>query len=278
MARFWTLTDMDTFRAAQAFTSSFAEVLANVLYTQPSLRPPILRALQLLVERNVTLAASSAPPETLQVSFGIDQAAGKSNIELLKGLATNLLAVLFNVFSKAGRERSGAVLDTVSTYLSILDQKVSLNPSGKARESVAENLLETQDLAATFTKVRTLLVQGLPTLQPKGKPPTGEQPVPHAMLDLLITLVPHADISTAKELFELASSDQLLTNADATVQKKSYAILAKMCDSVSGKQVISPRLDALVQKLGSEDISVAAAAKRVRCLVKSFCFTVWACS
>jgi ribosomal RNA-processing protein 12 len=79
------------------------------------------------VERNVTLAASSAPPETLQISFGIDQSDGKRNVELLRGMATNMLAVLFNVFSRAGREKAGAVLDCTSTYLSILDQKVSRN-------------------------------------------------------------------------------------------------------------------------------------------------------
>jgi ribosomal RNA-processing protein 12 len=241
-------------------------VLANVLYTQPNLRPPVLRALQLLVERNVTLAASSAPPETLKVSFGIDPADGRRNIELLKGLATNLLAVLFNVFSKAGRERSGAVLDTVSTYLSILEQKASptVCRCGDGRGSDVDACCTgKQDLAATFTKVRTLLVQGLATSQAKGKPAPGEQPVPHAMLDLLITLVPHADISTATKLFELASSDELLANADATVQKKAYAILAKLCENAMGKRVIVPRLDGFVEKLASESISIAAAAKRV---------------
>jgi hypothetical protein len=121
-----------------------------------------------------------------------------------------------------------------------------------------------QELASTFNKVRTLLVDALASAPTKSKGPAGEQPVPHAMLDLLTTLVPHADVSTATDLFELASGDQLLANNDPTVQKKSYAVLAKLCEATTGKQVIRPRMDVLVERLGKEDITVAAGAKRVR--------------
>lgn len=111
---------------AQAFTKQFCEMLANVLYSQGHLRPAIFRGLQLLVERNKSLMASASPSEMLIQTFGIDAETGKQNIQLLSGLAPNLLAVMFNVFSKAGKEGRGYVLDGISAYLSILSAKVSI--------------------------------------------------------------------------------------------------------------------------------------------------------
>ena len=109
----------------QAFTKQFCEILSNVVYSQAHLRPPIFRGLQLLVERNKSLSASATASEASIEAFGIDAAAGKSNIQLLSGLAPNLLAVMFNVFSKAGKQGRGFVLDAISAYLSILTVKVS---------------------------------------------------------------------------------------------------------------------------------------------------------
>lgn len=100
-------------------------MLANVLYSQGHLRPAIFRGLQLLVERNKSLMSSASPSEVLIQTFGIDAQTGKKNIALLSGLAPNLLAVMFNVFSKAGKEGRGYVLDGISAYLSILSPKVS---------------------------------------------------------------------------------------------------------------------------------------------------------
>lgn len=115
----------------QAFTKQFCEILSNVLYSQGHLRPPIFRGLQLLVERNKSIMSSASPSEVLQQTFGLDAAAGKKNIQLLSGLAPNLLAVMFNVFSKAGKEGRGYVLDGISAYLSILTAKVSFSSLGQ---------------------------------------------------------------------------------------------------------------------------------------------------
>lgn len=103
-------------------------MLANVLYSQGHLRPAIFRGLQLLVERNKSLMSSASPSEVLIQTFGIDAETGKKNIALLSGLAPNLLAVMFNVFSKAGKEGRGYVLDGISAYLSILSPKVNRSP------------------------------------------------------------------------------------------------------------------------------------------------------
>ena len=59
-------------------------------------------------------------------SLGVDHATAKQNIQLLSGLAANLLAVMFNVFSKSGKQGRGYVLDCISAYLSILSPKVGV--------------------------------------------------------------------------------------------------------------------------------------------------------
>lgn len=68
--------------------------------------------------------ASGSPAEVLLETFGVDSVTGKQNLDLLASLAPNLLAVMFNVFSKAGKEGRGYVLDCISAYLSILTKKV----------------------------------------------------------------------------------------------------------------------------------------------------------
>jgi ribosomal RNA-processing protein 12 len=109
----------------QGFTAPFAQLLSQLLYTQPLLRPPILRALSTLVTSMQTLSRSSAPSEELLASFGVDQADAEQSVAYLKGFAGEMLAVLFNVFSSVAREQRGMVGDVIGQWLSIMTEKVS---------------------------------------------------------------------------------------------------------------------------------------------------------
>lgn len=111
-------------RRSQAFTQKFAELLSSVLYTQPSLRPSVCRGLQLLVERNRSLSRSASPPAESLRSFGLTPEDATKNVALLGKLAPNLLAVLFNVYAKAGSNARGFILECISAYLSVLSPKV----------------------------------------------------------------------------------------------------------------------------------------------------------
>ncbi len=102
----------------------FAKLIAQLLYTQPQLRPSILRALSTLITSSSTLSSSAAPSEELLAGFGIDQQDAAQNVQFLKSLATEMLAVLFNVFSSVPREQRGMVGDVVALWLSIMDEKV----------------------------------------------------------------------------------------------------------------------------------------------------------
>ncbi|SAM83919.1 related to RRP12-Protein required for normal pre-rRNA Processing [Ustilago bromivora] len=246
-----------------AFTRQFAELLTNVLYTQPNLRPSICRGLQALVYRNEALVSSGAPADSLKHAFGLDQADGKANIAHLSAIAPNLLAVLFNIFSQSPGEGRGFVYDTIAAYLRVMSP---------------------QDVQNTYVKVKTTLEQSLPTLPTKQKKnfkeaPNAPPPVPYTMLDLLSALIPHLDKAaqgSAADLFSLICQDNVLRSHDSTVQKKSYRILSRLLESDSGKQILqvtsngakaSNRVSELLEKLRESTASVALGAKRDRVLL-----------
>lgn len=245
----------------QAFTKQFCEILSNVVYSQAHLRPPIFRGLQLLVERNKSLSASSSPSDVQMESFGIDSTAGSKNIQLLSSLAPNLLAVMFNVFSKASKQGRGYVLDAISAYLSILSQKVSRHVVN--REAL---LTHWQDMVGTYNKIRGLLQQGLaPSVSSKSAP--GESSVPQTMLDFLVQLVPFLpDVDTAESLLNLILSQDILQNKDPAVQKKAYRVLLRYSESGNtfAEQAIQQGLEILVEELVEKNASVAASAKKDR--------------
>lgn len=244
-----------------AFSRPFAELLTNVLYTQPNLRPSICRGLQALVYRNEALVSSGAPSDSLKHAFGLDQADGKANIAHLSAIAPNLLAVLFNVFSQSPGEGRGFVYDTIAAYLRVMSP---------------------QDVQNTYVKVKTTLEQSLPTLSTKQKKnqqkesPNTPPPVPYTMLDLLSALIPHLDKSAqglAADLFALICQDNVLRSHDSTVQKKSYRILSRLLEGDAGKQILlvgdksANRVTELLEKLRESTASVALGAKRDRVLL-----------
>lgn len=244
-----------------AFTRQFAELLTNVLYTQPNLRPSICRGLQALVYRNEALVSSGAPADSLKHAFGLDQADGKANIAHLSAIAPNLLAVLFNVFSQSPGEGRGFVYDTIAAYLRVMSP---------------------QDVQNTYVKVKTTLEQSLPTLPTKQKKnfkesPNAPPPVPYTMLDLLSALIPHLDKTaqgSAADLFSLICQDNVLRSHDSTVQKKSYRILSRLLEGDAGKQILlvpsdraKNRISDLLEKLRESTASVALGAKRDRVLL-----------
>ncbi|KAN0061991.1 pre-rRNA processing protein [Thecaphora frezii] len=244
----------------EAFTRQFAELLTNVLYTQPGLRPSVCRGLQALVERSEALVNSGAAAEMLKEAFALDQTDGKANITHLSALAPNLLAVLFNVFSQSPSSSRGYIYECICTYLSIM---------------------KGSDIADTYIKVKGTLDKSLASL-PKGRAPKegagAIPPVPHTMLDLLVALVPFlakTNAEQASDLFDFACEDRLLRSHDAGVQKKTYKILSRLVEGSTGKQVLrltgkkaqGNRVGELLAKLRDSTPDAASGAKRDRILL-----------
>lgn len=233
--------DVDT-----ALTPTFVELLMNVLRTQSALRPSILKGLELLVQRSSALAASQAPADQLVRQFGVDQAAGERFLAHLRGVSSMLLASLFNLVTELPAQSRGFVMECISTYLGILDEST---------------------VTATFTKVAQMLEQALAEHTPgtvSGGPepnsPRYIPPLPHTMLDLLIAFVPFVHGTNAVALYDLVSSDAMLSIPDGGLQKKVYRVLARMLSGPAAADVLA---HAAAQAGGRTDAGAAALLARL---------------
>lgn len=108
----------------QAFTTPFARLITNLLYTQPTLRTSILQGLRTLLQTNLTLSQSSAPPESLHDSFGLSHDQAKENVAFLRSISGNMVSVLFNVFSSVSSEERGLTGEVIKLWMSVLPPKV----------------------------------------------------------------------------------------------------------------------------------------------------------
>lgn len=107
----------------QAFDQEFAELLANLLYSQADLRVDVCRALQNLVDSNKAIVDLEGEDDLL-VQARVSKAEAKKNLQYLAGFASNLLAVLFNVYSQTLPQYRGPILRTINAYLSVISETV----------------------------------------------------------------------------------------------------------------------------------------------------------
>lgn len=109
----------------EAFDQSFAELLSNILYKQTELRVDICKALQNLVESNQTILSLDSEEDDLILQRRISKADARKNIAHLAGFSSNILAVLFNIYSQTLPQYRGYILQCVNAYLSITPEQVS---------------------------------------------------------------------------------------------------------------------------------------------------------
>lgn len=237
---------------SSALNQPFAELLANVLYTQQSLRPSVLRGLTVLVECNEALSRSQAPEDILRLSFGLVAADGKQSLEHLANFAPSFLSVFSNLLSQSPSSSRGYISEAMGAFLRILP---------------------TVEVKATYEKISSLLESSLKELVPQRDREVGPHAVPpaaHSMLDLLITILPFLPTEDAVRLFFSSSSDALLKNEDAGVQKKAYRILSRLMDRHKGEALLqtgngtSANVAQLLIKLREATVNVASGAKRDR--------------
>ena len=94
-----------------------------MLYSHAALRTDICRALQNLVESNRTITALEGDDDLL-VQSRISKADAHANLKHLAAFASNLLAVLFNVYSQTLPQYRGVILNCINAYLSIISGQV----------------------------------------------------------------------------------------------------------------------------------------------------------
>ena len=101
-------------------------MLCNVLYEMPELRSIICKALELLVRTNQDLT-ERGDGEDYVVFARLCPTDAQENLKYLSGFASNILAVLFNVYSESSARVKTAVLKTIDAYLGIISTQVSMH-------------------------------------------------------------------------------------------------------------------------------------------------------
>ncbi|KAL8748245.1 MAG: hypothetical protein Q9184_007472 [Pyrenodesmia sp. 2 TL-2023] len=237
----------------KAFSQDFAELLSNLLYSQPELRADICRGLQTLVESNREILAVEAGDEEIQVRSRISKSIAQANLGHLANFAGNLLAVLFNVYSQTLPQYRGYILQCINAYLSITKEK---------------------EILETFTRVAEMLETALaeiisqpqpPKHQPKEASSNKMPPTSHTLMDLIITLSVYLPLPTYLQLFALISSILPLTQ-DPQLQKKAYKLFPRLATSPNGATALQTRNQDLQSLLLSSASSTSAPARRDRLL------------
>ncbi|EJF65237.1 ribosomal RNA-processing protein 12 [Dichomitus squalens LYAD-421 SS1] len=228
----------------QSLTAQFSQLLSQLLYGQPALRPAVLRALKVMVDSNVALASEDPDriaklPESVRTD-PITAAEAQANIDFLRSQAESWLAVLFNVFGSVGRDNQHMVGDVISSWIAIADAK---------------------EVTQAYHKLVTLFKQNLVKAQsaPAPRGPTSDS-VTVMSQDLLLLALPYLSPEDATALFAMFLTSDVLESRDNGVQKRGYKVLTRLVES--GKvqvdaAVVLKKLEGLVEDL-------AAAAKKDR--------------
>ncbi|KAF2689463.1 NUC173-domain-containing protein [Lentithecium fluviatile CBS 122367] len=237
-----------------AFDQGFAEMLANLLYSQADLRTDVCRALQHLVDSNKAIVELEGE-EDLVAQARISKAQAKKNLEFLGGFASNMLAVLFNVYSQTLPQYRGTILRTINAYLSIIPEK---------------------ELMETFERVATNLEAALPETRSQAQADKQKQdktqskmpPMSHTLMDLIITIALYLPRDSYTSLFKMAS---VLINKgdDPQLQKKAYKLIPRLAESETGKQALQIRNQELQQLLLQSAEQASKPARRDRLLALS---------
>jgi ribosomal RNA-processing protein 12 len=221
-------------------------LLSNILYQQVDLRIDVCRALQRLVDSNrelLDLAEADSSISLLRVSKDDAQ----KNLQHLEGFASNILAVLFNVYTQTLPQYRGPILQCINAYLSI----------------TAEN-----DLVETFTRVVSMFENSLAETNghSKGSSEKNKQtqmpPLKHTLMDLIITIATYLPRQSLAQLFGIAVT--MLNKEDSNLQKKAYKIIPRLSESDTGKQALQERSEELQNLILNSSEKVVTAARRDR--------------
>lgn len=222
-------TDVNT-----AFSDDVASELSGLLYSQIELRTIICHALKSLVESNLKFAANSSTDLLLLQHFPIEKSS--ESLEYLSTKSSNMLAVLFNVYTQTTPNARGYILETIDSYLKITKK---------------------EDLAHTFDNVCGLLNNAL---QEEKKKNNNEMSA--TLLDLVISMVKYVPSSSYGALFAIFNSIVNLDNA--LLQKRAYRIIHKLSEIEEGSDAISSYISDIENVMLKSASSVHTSSKPAR--------------
>lgn len=235
-----------------AFSDDFAASLANLLYSRVELRVTICHSLRLLVESNLAYS-QGALADDLFIQEELSMADAKKNLDYLAAKASNILSVLFNVFSSTMPDSRGHVLETIDTYLQIIPHA---------------------DLEVTFNKVCGLLKKAMDDEGDEKREQKKNEParLSVTMMDLVVAMAKYVPASSYNALFSIFSTTVAMENS-VLMQKRSYKILTKLSETDQGEQSIAKfvgELEAVfIQTIGITHTSARASRlAALQCVLK----------
>ncbi|RJE18224.1 90S preribosome component RRP12 [Aspergillus sclerotialis] len=236
----------------EAFDQSFAELLSNVLYKQTELRVDICKALQNLVESNQAVLSLETEGDDLILQRRITKDAAKKNIAHLAGFASNLLAVLFNVYSQTLPHYRGHILQCINAYLSIIHEK---------------------ELEETFARVTAMLESSVASEREaaqQGNQQTGSgekmPPTSHTLIDLIIAMSIYLPRTSFATLFAMAAAVLNSDTPDQQLTKKAYKLIPRLATTETGKEALRQRSTELQSLILNTADKTPASARRDRML------------
>ncbi|KAL4933563.1 mRNA-binding protein RRP12 [Aspergillus undulatus] len=236
----------------ESIDQSFAELLSNILYKQTDLRVDICKALQNLVESNQAILSVESEEEDLILQRRITREAAKKNIAHLASFASNLLAVLFNVYSQTLPHYRGYILQCINAYLSVAPEK-ELNETFERVTSMLESSVTSEAEAAK---------QGnQPTNSGDKMPPTS-----HTLIDLVIAMSIYLPRSSFAALFALAAAILNGGTSDQQLIKKAYKLIPRLALTETGASALRDRIAELQSLMLATADKTPASARRDRML------------
>lgn len=235
----------------ESFDQLFAELISNLLYKQVELRSDVCRALQTLVDSNKAIAAIEGDDD-LVLQSRVSKAVAQKNLTYLSGFASNMLAVLFNVYSQTLPQYRGYILQCINAYLSIAPSKEIMETFERVTTMLETSL--TESAAQTQAERQKQKEQNAADKMP---------PMSHTLMDLVITIAIYLPRESFITLFKI-SSIIIVMDTDPQLQKKAYKLIPRLAESPLGQQALNERSSELQQLLVDSKDKVSAPARRDR--------------
>jgi ribosomal RNA-processing protein 12 len=221
------------------------------LYKQVDLRADICNALQILIDSNKAILALEGE-ENLVLQHRVSKATAQKNLDHLSGFSSNMLAVLFNVYSGTLPQFRGFILRCINAYLSIAPPKELMETFERVIKMLEQSLTESQ--GQTQADKQKTKAQNAADKMP---------PMSHTLMDLVITISIYLPRESFSALFVL-SSTIIVMDSDPQLQKKAFKLVPRLAESEIGKQALRERSSELQQLILTSAERVSAPAKRDR--------------
>jgi ribosomal RNA-processing protein 12 len=180
------------------------------------------------------------------------KATAQNNLDYLSGFASNMLAVLFNVYSQTLPQYRGYILRCINAYLSIAPPKEIMETFERVTAMLESSL--SQAGAQTQAEKQKQKQQNATDKMP---------PTSHTLMDLVITISIYLPRESFSTLFNIASLI-IIKDDDPQLQKKAYKLIPRLSESPIGKHALEERSAELQKLLLGSAEKVSAPAKRDR--------------